>query len=186
MNSPGSAPPRPLMSLAEPPAPTGPYNQGQGFASGGMNYQNNPQNYGMPPMPPPAHNFNQQTQGYPGQPGGFNAPLPPMPITNSFNPPPPPPNYGGPPLPIGGGKPGMDAPPPPLPPSKFSDMPMVRMSDMSRPKSPPKKRKRRSRWGDEEERTNIPGMPASLPSNITPEQKEQYLSEFLIVCFFRI
>lgn len=50
----------------------------------------------------------------------------------------------------------------------------------SNPASADKKRKRRSRWGgDEKEKTFIPGMPTVLPANLTKEQQEAYLGNYL-------
>jgi splicing factor 1 len=37
------------------------------------------------------------------------------------------------------------------------------------------RRKRRSRWGDEKEKVEIPGLPTELPPNLSPEQIKQYL-----------
>ena len=41
-----------------------------------------------------------------------------------------------------------------------------------------KKKKRKSRWGTEEKKTFIPGMPTTMPSNLTPDQQEAYVSKF--------
>jgi len=42
-----------------------------------------------------------------------------------------------------------------------------------------KKKKRRSRWAnDEADKTFIPGMPTTLPADATDEQKEQYLRKY--------
>ena len=38
-----------------------------------------------------------------------------------------------------------------------------------------RKRKRRSRWGTEEKRTFIPGMPTTMPPNLSPEQQQAYI-----------
>ncbi|KAF6020048.1 hypothetical protein EB796_021641 [Bugula neritina] len=44
-----------------------------------------------------------------------------------------------------------------------------------------KKKKRRSRWAnDEADKTFIPGMPTTLPADATDEQKEQYLLQLQI------
>lgn len=43
-----------------------------------------------------------------------------------------------------------------------------------------KKRKRRSRWAnDDADKTFIPGMPTSLPADATEDQKQQYLREYI-------
>jgi len=45
---------------------------------------------------------------------------------------------------------------------------------------PEKKRKRKSRWtNDEADKTFIPGMPTVLPADATEDQKEQYIREYL-------
>lgn len=43
-----------------------------------------------------------------------------------------------------------------------------------------KKRKKKSRWAtsNEEQRTLIPGMPTILPSNLNPDQQEDYLGNY--------
>lgn len=44
-----------------------------------------------------------------------------------------------------------------------------------------KKKKRRSRWGgDEKEKTFIPGMPTVLPANLTKDQEEAYLGNYIV------
>jgi splicing factor 1 len=43
-----------------------------------------------------------------------------------------------------------------------------------------RKKKRRSRWNnDEGEKTTIPGMPTTIPPNLSKEQEKQYISEYL-------
>ena len=42
---------------------------------------------------------------------------------------------------------------------------------------PPTKKKRRSRWGSEDVKTILPGLPTVLPSNLTGEHQRMYLSE---------
>lgn len=43
-----------------------------------------------------------------------------------------------------------------------------------------RKRKRKSRWqGDEKEKIFIPGMPTVLPPNLSKDQEEAYLCEYL-------
>ena len=41
----------------------------------------------------------------------------------------------------------------------------------------PAKKKRRSRWGGEDSRTVIPGLPTVLPSNLSEQQQKLYLCE---------
>lgn len=41
------------------------------------------------------------------------------------------------------------------------------------------KRKRKSRWGDEEKKVNIPGLPTALPANMSKDQMDQYLCKLL-------
>ncbi|XP_065581777.1 splicing factor 1-like [Artemia franciscana] len=43
-----------------------------------------------------------------------------------------------------------------------------------------KKKKRKSRFGDETEKAFIPGMPTMLPSNLTKDQEEAYLAQLQI------
>lgn len=43
-----------------------------------------------------------------------------------------------------------------------------------------RKRKRRSRWGTEEKRTFIPGMPTTMPPNLSPEQQQAYIAQLKI------
>eukprot|EP00794_Sanderia_malayensis_P012113 gene12113-13364_t len=148
-----NAPPQPLMAMGPQQGPQ-PFNQSQSY-SGNYNEQN--KNFGMPPMPsggPPNY----------GNYSGYSGPAPPS--NTNYNQPPPPPSYGQPPPPPGG--------------SKFTSEPPTSVTGQSGASTPPRKRKRKSRWGDVEEKTNIPGMPASLPSNATVEQKEQYLLHFKI------
>lgn len=38
-----------------------------------------------------------------------------------------------------------------------------------------RKKPRRSRWGDEKQKTSIPGMPTILPSSLTEEQRKIYV-----------
>ncbi|RUP38410.1 hypothetical protein BC936DRAFT_138398 [Jimgerdemannia flammicorona] len=40
---------------------------------------------------------------------------------------------------------------------------------------PDSRRKRRSRWGDEEKKVNIPGLPTALPPNMSKDQMDLYL-----------
>ena len=42
---------------------------------------------------------------------------------------------------------------------------------------PPTKKKKRSRWGGEESRTVIPGMPTVIPPNMSEMQQKLYLSK---------
>ncbi|XP_065062885.1 splicing factor 1-like isoform X2 [Rhopilema esculentum] len=176
--------PKPLMSLPSQP----PYNQ----YSNPPSSQNQPQTY-VPagstyPMPPASYNppsaGSSNTAGYLSQSfGGPPPPPPPEQQQNSIYPQPPLP-FGGPPLPPSGSSQVQQPPPPtyshdsygkdpqPPPPLDIKD-------NLNRP-SPPRKRKRRSRWGDEEEKTQIPGMPASLPVDATEEQREEYLLHFKI------
>ena len=42
---------------------------------------------------------------------------------------------------------------------------------------PPAKKKRKSRWGSEDVKTILPGLPTVLPSNLTGEHQRMYLSE---------
>ena len=41
----------------------------------------------------------------------------------------------------------------------------------------PKTKKRKSRWGSEDVKTVLPGLPTVLPSNLTGEHQRMYLSE---------
>lgn len=43
-----------------------------------------------------------------------------------------------------------------------------------------RKRKRKSRWAavDDAEKTVIPGMPTTIPANLSNEQERQYLGEY--------
>ena len=50
----------------------------------------------------------------------------------------------------------------------------------SNPAASERKKKRRSRWGgDEKEKTFIPGMPTVLPANLTKDQEEAYLGNYI-------
>ena len=40
-----------------------------------------------------------------------------------------------------------------------------------------RKKKRRSRWGTEEKKTFIPGMPTTMPPNLSPEQQQAYIGK---------
>lgn len=40
-----------------------------------------------------------------------------------------------------------------------------------------RKKKRKSRWGTEEKRTFIPGMPTTMPPNLSPEQQQAYIGK---------
>lgn len=44
----------------------------------------------------------------------------------------------------------------------------------------PPKKKRKSRWGSEEVKTILPGLPTVLPSNLTGEHQRMYLSEWYL------
>ena len=44
----------------------------------------------------------------------------------------------------------------------------------------PPKKKRRSRWGGEESRTIIPGLPTVLPPNLSEEQQKLYLCKIYL------
>ena len=41
-----------------------------------------------------------------------------------------------------------------------------------------RKKKRKSRWGTEEKRTFIPGMPTNMPPNLSPDQQKAYIGKF--------
>lgn len=43
-----------------------------------------------------------------------------------------------------------------------------------------RKKKRKSRWGTEEKRTFIPGMPTTMPPNLSPEQQQAYIAQLKI------
>lgn len=44
-----------------------------------------------------------------------------------------------------------------------------------------RKRRRKSRWGAEEtDKTFIPGMPTVLPTNLSKEQEEAYVCEYIL------
>ena len=47
------------------------------------------------------------------------------------------------------------------------------------PEGPPKKKKR-SRWGAEEDKMIIPGVPAVLPSNMNEDQQRIYLRKAVL------
>ncbi len=175
MNSNRNPQPQPLMSLS--PTTQQPFNQSRNYNMPQMPPAMPPSGF-LPVMPPgiPPPNFPAAAPGF-LPPAGFTAPPPPMPPTNSsFNQPPPPPSFGDPPPPPTSSK-FQSEPPAPPPPSS---------TESSNEPAQPKKRKRKSRWGDVEEKTNIPGMPASLPSNVTPEQKEQYLCKFFKFYFISL
>ena len=40
-----------------------------------------------------------------------------------------------------------------------------------------RKRKRKSRWGTEDKRTFIPGMPTTMPPNLSPDQQRAYIGK---------
>ena len=40
-----------------------------------------------------------------------------------------------------------------------------------------RKKKRKSRWGTEEKKTFIPGMPTTMPPNLSPEQQQAYIGK---------
>lgn len=42
------------------------------------------------------------------------------------------------------------------------------------------KKKRKSRWGSEDIKTVLPGLPTVLPSNLTGEHQRMYLSEYVL------
>ena len=52
------------------------------------------------------------------------------------------------------------------------------VSHFTDPDEPPAKKKRRSRWGNEETRTSIPGLPTVIPPNMSEGQQRLYLSTF--------
>jgi len=197
--------PKPLMSLsshspynqyANPPPP--PPSNPSSYGSTGSGYQMPPTNFNAPPpstssLPPQNMGNVPPPQSYPGF---SNPPPPPAPQNSSYNQPPPP-AFGGPPLPPGGPS---QPPQPPLPSTgkeqEQHPPPSGQDYDLGRPpappdipeqfdrggfrSSPPRKRKKRSRWGDEQEKTQIPGMPANLPGDATIEQREEYLLHFKI------
>ena len=41
-----------------------------------------------------------------------------------------------------------------------------------------RKKKRKSRWGTEEKRTFIPGMPTTMPPNLSPDQQQAYIGKW--------
>lgn len=43
-----------------------------------------------------------------------------------------------------------------------------------------RKKKRKSRWGTEEKKTFIPGMPTTMPPNLSPEQQQAYIAQLKI------
>ncbi|KAL9963002.1 hypothetical protein ACROYT_G032163 [Oculina patagonica] len=43
-----------------------------------------------------------------------------------------------------------------------------------------RKKKRKSRWGTDEKRTFIPGMPTTMPPNLSPEQQQAYIAQLKI------
>ena len=43
-----------------------------------------------------------------------------------------------------------------------------------------RKRKRKSRWGTEDKKTFIPGMPTTMPPNLSPEQQQAYIGNKLV------
>jgi len=43
-----------------------------------------------------------------------------------------------------------------------------------------RKRKRKSRWGTEDKRTFIPGMPTTMPPNLSPDQQRAYIAQLKI------
>ena len=43
--------------------------------------------------------------------------------------------------------------------------------------SEPPKKKRRSRWGSEQVKTVIPGLPTSLPANMKEDEQKLYISK---------
>ena len=43
--------------------------------------------------------------------------------------------------------------------------------------APPTKKRKRSRWGGEDTRTVIPGMPTVIPPNMSEGQQKLYLSK---------
>jgi len=53
-----------------------------------------------------------------------------------------------------------------------------------------RKKKRKSRWGTEEKRTFIPGMPTTMPPNLSPDQQQAYIgksaSKFLKLTFLML
>lgn len=42
-----------------------------------------------------------------------------------------------------------------------------------------RQRKKKSRWGNVTLKTEIPGMPATIPTHLTPEQQKAYIGESL-------
>lgn len=61
-------------------------------------------------------------------------------------------------------------------------------SNDSKPQPPPpakeedrgRKRKKKSRWGSMI-RTEIPGMPATIPTHLTPEQQKAYICKYFFL-----
>ena len=43
--------------------------------------------------------------------------------------------------------------------------------------SEPPKKKRKSRWGNEQVKTVIPGLPTSLPANMKEDEQKLYISK---------
>ena len=41
-----------------------------------------------------------------------------------------------------------------------------------------RRKKRKSRWGDEDDKVELPGIVTTLPSSMTKEQQECYMSMF--------
>lgn len=52
--------------------------------------------------------------------------------------------------------------------------------DLSSASNPPAAKKRKSRWGTEDRRTILPGLPTVLPSNMKEEEQKLYLCERLL------
>lgn len=44
-----------------------------------------------------------------------------------------------------------------------------------------KKKKKRSRWGKEDKKMVIPGMPTILPPNLNPDQQKAYVCKFVFI-----
>ncbi|KAI8825281.1 uncharacterized protein EV422DRAFT_518222 [Fimicolochytrium jonesii] len=86
-----------------------------------------------------------------------HAPPPPPPIKQEYS-------YGG------GEERRYNNVPPPPPASAQSDL-----ADVKEEGREGRARKRRSRWGNEETKINIPGMPTVLPAGLAPEQLDAYV-----------
>ena len=45
----------------------------------------------------------------------------------------------------------------------------------------PTRKKRKSRWGEEEVKTVLPGLPTILPANMKEDEQKLYLSKFVVL-----